>query len=198
MNHPHSDSNALFDMPAAIFEKERYVRIHNLVPRQVCEKIAEHAKRLQNGSRDSQCPLSMSFYGDSVMETLMQELLPRMEQITGKRLYPTYAYFRIYKNGDELKHHTDRPACEISVTLTLDIGTGKIWPIYIENPHTKNVTEAMLDVGDALVYHGCECDHWREKYVEGDGQVQVFMHYVQQDGKNAEWKFDKRSALNIK
>jgi hypothetical protein len=34
-------------------------------------------------------------------------------------MLPTYSYARIYANGDELKKHRDRPACEVSVTLHL-------------------------------------------------------------------------------
>jgi hypothetical protein len=45
-----------------------------------------------------------------------------------------------------------------------------------------------------LLYRGIECPHWREAF-EGDRQVQVFLHYVDQKGPLADWKFDKRPVL---
>jgi hypothetical protein len=50
---------------------------------------------------------------------LLEDLLPHFEKACGKRLYPTYSYARLYKPGEELKKHKDRPACEISATITL-------------------------------------------------------------------------------
>ena len=53
------------------------------------------------------------------MEALLETLLPRVEAESGMRLLPTYSYLRVYKRGDVLRRHTDRPACEMSVTLNL-------------------------------------------------------------------------------
>jgi hypothetical protein len=39
-----------------------------------------------------------------------------------------------------------------------------------------------------------ECAHWRAAY-EGSHLAQVFLHYVDQHGPHAEWKFDKRPSL---
>ena len=53
------------------------------------------------------------------METLLQYGLQGMRDITGLNLKPTYSYWRLYKTGDELKRHKDRPSCEVSTTLCL-------------------------------------------------------------------------------
>ncbi len=58
-------------------------------------------------------------YGDPVMETLMDLSTPVIESNVGKKLFPTYSYFRIYDKGDDLKTHTDREACEFTVALCL-------------------------------------------------------------------------------
>ncbi len=47
-----------------------------------------------------------------------------------------------------------------------------------------------------LIYHGCELKHWREAF-EGDYQVQLFMHYVDQNGPASKEKFDTRPALGL-
>jgi len=54
-----------------------------------------------------------------------------------------------------------------------------------------------MDIGDAVMYRGCDIYHWRESYKEGKWQAQVFLHYVDQDGPHAEWKYDKRESLGL-
>ena len=67
----------------------------------------------RNLKNDDQVPGAASAYGDPVMEKLLEGFVPDMERVTGRPLHPTYAYFRLYHQGDELKAHTDRAACEV-------------------------------------------------------------------------------------
>ena len=137
---------------------------------------------------DQQVPNTYSHYADPVMETLLMKVLPKMQQETGLNLTPTYSYARIYKKGDILKRHKDRPSCEISTTIHLG---GTPWPIFIDD------TKVLLEVGDMLVYSGCELEHWREP-LEGDVCGQVFLHYNHVNGPFAEKnRFDKRPMLGI-
>ena len=68
---------------------------------------------------DEQVLNTYSIYGDTAMENLLIKLKPKMEEATGEKLIEMYSYSRLYKNGDILKKHTDRFACEISTTLNL-------------------------------------------------------------------------------
>ena len=158
---------------------------------------------------DNQVPNTYSHYGDHVMETLLVKVLPIMAQETGLELIPTYSYARLYKKGDILKRHKDRPSCEISTTIHLG---GNPWPIFIDGTGADNVineeqnlikpnaptgTKVLLDVGDMLVYSGCELEHWREP-LEGDVCGQVFLHYNHVNGPFAEKnRFDRRPMLGI-
>ena len=158
---------------------------------------------------DQQVPNTYSHYSDFVMETLLMKVLPKMQQETGLELVPTYSYARIYKKGDILKRHKDRPSCEISTTVHLG---GDKWSIFIDGTGSDNVideyknihkpnapkgTEVLLDVGDMLVYSGCELEHWREPF-EGDNCAQVFLHYNHLNGKFAKSNmFDKRPMLGV-
>jgi len=138
--------------------------------------------------KDEQIPNTYSNYADPVMETLLMKVLPKMQQETGLELVPTYSYARIYKRGDILHKHKDRPSCEISTTIHLG---GDPWSIFVEG------TEVMLDVGDMLVYSGCELEHWREP-LEGNTCAQVFLHYNHVNGPFAkENRFDKRPMLGL-
>ena len=149
--------------------------------------IHSHSSILGKWS-DEQIPNTYSCYGDFVMDTLLVKVLPKMQQETGLNLIPTYSYARAYKKGDELKKHKDRPSCEISTTINLG---GDPWPIFIEG------TKVLLEVGDMLVYSGCELEHWREPF-EGNICGQVFLHYNHIDGQFAEKnKFDGRPMLGL-
>ena len=137
---------------------------------------------------DQQVPNTYSHYADPVMETLLMKVLPTMQKETGLELVPTYSYARIYKHGDILHKHKDRPSCEISTTIHLG---GDKWSIFIEG------TEVMLDIGDMLVYSGCELEHWREPF-EGNTCAQVFLHYNHLNGPfSKQNRFDKRPMLGV-
>ena len=158
---------------------------------------------------DKQIPNTFSCYADPVMETLLMKVLPVMKQHTNLDLIPTYSYARIYKKGDKLRRHSDRPSCEISTTLNLG---GDPWPIFIDGTGTKAVinefreihkpnapegTKILLEVGDMLVYSGCELEHWREP-LEGNVCGQVFLHYNHVNGPFAEKnRFDRRPMLGV-
>ena len=159
--------------------------------------------------KDKQIPNTYSIYGDMFMETLMMKVLPVMQQHTEMNLMPCYTYTRIYKKGDKLRRHSDRPSCEISTTLHLG---GDPWPIFLDPTGTKSVVNEEkeihkpnapkgisidLEVGEMLVYSGYELEHWREPF-EGETCAQVFLHYNNIDGPfGTENKFDKRPLLGI-
>jgi len=160
---------------------------------------------------DKQIPNTYSHYSDPVMETLLMKVLPRMQDETGLNLIPTYSYARLYKQGDILHRHKDRPSCEISTTIHLG---GDKWPIFIDPTGANNIisghetttvvkpnapkgNEVILDIGDMLVYSGCDLEHWREPF-QGNTCGQVFLHYNHKNGPFAEKnKFDKRPMLGI-
>jgi hypothetical protein len=192
-------SNFIFNYFLLKRDAVAYMYNHNII----------HDNGLMGTWTDKQIPNTYSHYADPVMETLLVKMLPIMKQHTGLDLVPTYSYARLYKNGDELKRHKDRPSCEISTTLNLG---GDIWPIFIDgtgadtvideykNIHKPNApagTEVTLDVGDMLVYSGCDLEHWRKPF---EGQVcgQVFLHYNHLNGPFADTnKFDKRPMLGL-
>ena len=124
---------------------------------------------------DKQIPNTYSHYADIVMETLLEKIKPVMEKNTGLKVLPTYTYARIYKKGDILKRHKDRPSCEISTTINLG---GDSWPIYLEpsGEKGKEGVKVNLNPGDMLIYRVCELEHWLEAF-EGDNCGQVFLHY---------------------
>jgi hypothetical protein len=129
------------------------------------------------------------FYGDPLMESLMINKLKLMQKETGLELLCTYAFWRMYTVNADLKKHKDRPSCEISVTVMI-ASDGTKWPIYMDG------TEINMEPGDAVIYLGCEIEHWREEF-KGNYHIQTFLHYVDKNGPNKEWLLDKRLLYGV-
>ena len=198
---------------ALSFELANFIFNYFLLKRDAVDFMYKHNITYDNGMfgtwTDQQVPNTYSHYSDMVMETLMMKVLPKMQQETGLQLIPTYSYARLYKKGDILKRHKDRPSCEISTTINLG---GDPWPIFIDGTGSNNVvdeyknihkptapkgTKVLLEVGDMLVYSGCELEHWREPF-EGNICGQVFLHYNHVNGPFADKnKFDGRPKLGL-
>lgn len=197
------------------FETDKYVYLPKFLDKENCNQLVQELRNLiAEGAttKDSQCYLSEAVYGAPIFDSLLEQLLPNFEFASGKKLYPTYSYARLYAPGEELKPHTDRESCEISVTITLGFD-GKSWPIYMgdysnqgrqiktnsnEKKYITNEFKIDMDVGDAVMYRGMDKVHWRKPYKEGNWQAQVFLHYVDSNGPHASWKYDKRQNLSHK
>ena len=149
--------------------------------------VTHTGNKLVGNFNDAQVPNSYAKYADRVMETLLVDTIKVMQKKTGLRLVPTYSYCRLYRTGNILKRHKDRPSCEISTTLNLG---GDPWPILIDPTGSDNVIDEYknihkpgapkgvkvdLNPGDMLIYSGCELEHWREPF-RGKLCGQVFLH----------------------
>jgi PKHD-type hydroxylase len=187
--------------PAEYFKKNKYIYLSNVVPRNTCEDLTNYMFSLYDQgklTKDEQCPMSDSVYGDPILDNLLKSLAEPLSAQLGVKLLPTYTYARIYRPGETLVRHIDREACEISGTMTLgfDPGSG-IWPIFFTGQQDDIVGNSVeINVGDLVMYHGNELWHWRPAY-KGKWQVQVFFHYVDANGPHASWANDKREALGI-
>tara|TARA_B100000029_G_scaffold231319_1_gene228769 strand:+ start:4046 stop:4702 length:657 start_codon:yes stop_codon:yes gene_type:complete len=210
------------------FKKNKYQVIRGAISKEVAEigyrylQISAEADEwlLQTGNsheknplignfKDPQVPNSYAKYADRFMETLLVKTIDVMQKKTGLRLVPTYSYTRLYRTGNILRRHKDRPSCEISTTLNLG---GDEWPIFIDPTGSDNVIDEyknihkpnapkgvkiVLKPGDMIIYSGCDLEHWREPF-EGKLCGQVFLHYNHADGQFAKTNlYDKRPILGI-
>ena len=181
---------------AGLFDRDRLLVLRRLLPEPELSLLYRYAGKVAllgvMHQGDSQVPTAPCSYGDPIMEGLLSKLLRTVEKATGLQVFPTYSYFRLYKEGDALGRHSDRPSCEISLTVCLGYEGSGPWPIWIEG--SRGVVSVSLEPGDGLLYRGIECPHWRSPF-EGSRLAQVFLHYVDQRGPYSNWKFDKRSSL---
>lgn len=200
------------------FLKNRYAIVNKLLDSSWCDfatRYAFHRKQFfdQTEGESGQVPHTTAVYGDTFMETLMETLKDKAEEVTGLELCPSYTYYRIYRPGDSLARHSDREPCEISMTVCLGQSYGvdssiESWPIYVD-PESHNSPNDFksaqrtglcveLGVGDALFYRGCELEHWREPLIASDGSylVQLFVHYLDKNGPYyPEFAYDRRPGI---
>ena len=131
-------------------------------------------------ANDTHVVTSFVKYGLPQFDALLDYLQPLVESVTGKELWPTYSYARIYYPNSELAYHTDRYSCEYSMTLTLQSDSVH-WPIWLLDRQGTN-KEVILPVGTGCIYAGIELPHWRSRFA-GTQHIQVFLHYVDKNGK---------------
>lgn len=179
------------------FREKWYVVQRAVVDAATLSFLYGHALALADRGRiplgDPQVTNAPVAYSDPHMDALLEKMCDKMEEATGLQLWPTYSYLRVYKHGNVLRAHRDRPASEISMTLNLGISADEPWPICIAGPY--GIASVALNPGDGLIYRGCDCNHWREPFT-GNQMAQVTLHYVDRNGPNAEWKYDKRRDLS--
>lgn len=180
------------------FAERAFVRVERFISpalaRTQCARAFDMLQRGEMRRGDAMVPGTPARYGAPEMDALLKRLRPKVEAATSLRLYPSYSYLRIYNRGDQLAAHVDRPACEVSVSLMLGQEAARPWPLWVEA--RGNRYAASLRPGDALIYRGMECRHWRHTF-RGSWQCQLFLHFVDRDGPHASWKFDRRPRLGL-
>lgn len=141
-----------------------------------------------HGESDSQsnCP---SVYNHLPFVRMLVHKTPHASVYAGESLLPTYTYARHYNTqGSILEKHTDRDACEIS--LTVNLRKTEPWLFHLTSRQNEDFS-IDLDSGDAVMYAGCDVPHWRDAY-SGFDHVQVFLHYVLSHGDRSWAVFDQQ------
>lgn len=179
------------------FKEKGYTLVKKAVSKELVDFITQYAlfDEMQDFNPDKdQVVGAHSKYGDPAMESLLLKLQKTIEKNTGLKVEPTYSFYRVYRPGDELLPHIDRPACEISITVCLNYDykdSEYEWPIFVDG------TPIVLAPGDLVCYRGVDLEHWREKFTapEGSWHVQAFLHYVDVNGPYLDYKYDERISI---
>jgi hypothetical protein len=196
------------------YHRDGYALLQGLVPVEISQAFLQ---AISAGIGDSPIPLSgidqhpnllrrpaFEIYGHRFPPMLffLWGLTPIVSQVIGRELLPTYDYFRIYREGDVCRVHSDRYSCEHSLSLTLDYSDGAIWPLEVgkdKRKPTSQVDEAWGDephaalemqVGDAVLYQGVDHRHARVTPNPNGWSAHLFLHWVERDGPYAEHAFD--------
>jgi hypothetical protein len=138
------------------------------------------------------------------MATFLWGLTPRISQVAGRGLVPSYAYFRIYQQGDVCRVHSDRPACEHSLSLTVELGDNIPWALSFEKRALEQplaqidpdfgaepFSSLAMEAGDGVMYRGVNHRHGRLDPNPNRWSAHMFMHWVDPEGPYADHAFDR-------
>lgn len=194
------------------FKKNKYVVIRNFLQPEMTNlfyaycKIKVHAIDFKKNSSDKEKYAydwdggwgdhqsgDFNSYGDMLMDTLLLQSTDKIKKYTDIDVFPQYSYFRLYEKGSVLAKHKDRDSCEISSSICLGQNSSNLdydynWPFFI------NDEPINLNVGDMVIYRGCELEHHRNELL-GLNQAQVFLHYHDKNGPYYNGFYDNRTNL---
>ena len=147
----------------------------------LCQSFTTYAlrERLDNFKPyGKELPDTHGVYKDPFAEACLFSFRDRVQKYFKEEIHPSYSFYIVYENGQQLTKHVDTDACEISVSIHTghlygDSYQGTVWPLYIDTD------PVFLEVGDALLYDQKEkkYTHWREPF-DGIYQIQLLLHYV--------------------
>ncbi len=195
-----------------------YAHLQGLVPRPVAHELLS---QLKTSLDDSKVPLrgflreavmlkrpALEIYGyqHKPMTAFLWGLTPVMAELTKREVIPTYAYFRVYREGDVCWVHSDRFACEHSLSLTLAYSDGKPWSFEIgrdrltqvrpvETTFHEDAHNAIdMQVGDAILYQGVHYRHGRVTPNPNRWSAHMFLHWVDAYGPYRNEAFDGKAT----
>ncbi len=145
-------------------------------------------------------------YNEPFATFIHKMLTPVMSEIVGEPVKPSYCYAASYKDCAVLNPHTDREACEFSISFQVDYEPEppddlSPWALYVdplqwegelttggvrlnwdEYPDEKTAGAGIhLASGDGLIYKGRELVHYRYGLPAGHRSTSLFFHYVAED-----------------
>jgi len=172
--------------------QNNYVLVPSFISKEqanfLAEEFQKHCKKFNTKNVLDPSPHINSVLNWLPFIKLLVQKIPEVSKIVGEDVLPSYTYSRWQTKGHNLPRHRDRPACEIS--LSINLKKDKDWSFWIQKPSNEEV-EINLNPGDAILYLGCQADHWRHEFC-GNEHVQVFLHYVRANGPKAWAFFDKQ------
>jgi len=143
-----------------------------------------------NGYWDPDRGRVLTCYAPPSCTFVMKRIQPILENLVGEELIPSYWFSTTYHNRGWMNCHTDRPSCEISVTM--NICGDADWPIKLKDLE-GNKQSVVTPIGDGLAYLGIEVEHWRSplRTHDNDRFMQLFLHFVRKKGQYADYAYDR-------
>jgi len=160
------------------FREQKYLRVRSFLPGPVLELLKVYSRILHaSGRLSKENPYCLARGGDPGFDAVLGWMAPGVSGLVGFEVAPTYSYLRVYGRDAVLPRHIDREACEISVTVSIEIPEGAPPSILHLKPPGAAETAIEMEEGDGCVYAGIEVEHWRET-IPADGYIQLFLHFI--------------------
>jgi len=196
------------------YHADGFAVVRGLIPRDVARAYMTRLKQATGGqalpvNRPQQYPAVLARPAFDVsskmfppMDFFLWGLTPVIGQLVGHEVLPTYNYFRIYREGDICRIHSDRPASEHGVSLTLEYSDEKIWDFQIGRDRTETLyplsndfgaeefASIGMEVGDAVLYQANHYPHGRVQPNPNRWSAHLFLFFVDQQGPHRGHAFD--------
>ncbi len=205
----------MIDKERRAYRQQGYVGLPGLFPREVMEafyaRVAADLKLAQDSGRFavrgpllSKPAIEVTGHVYPALLNFLWALTPRVAQVAGCDLLPTYCYLRIYQQGDICRVHSDRPACEHSMSLTVALSDRRPWALSVGTERLDAPAFAIgddfgegkfgsvaMNVGDAVMYQGVHHRHGRLDPNPNSWSVHLFLHWVDPVGPYRDEAFDR-------
>jgi hypothetical protein len=190
------------------YEKYGFVFVEDAIPENLAVQCTLYSlvKSRQEFSPDLLTdPKVHGVYADTLMESLLHFYGSWVSNVVGKKLWPSYSFYRVFVPG--IKEERIRADVSNEYRASLCLGTSakskegdSSWDIYLDVPDEdgKEGRPLRLSPGNMVIYSPLRVDHWREALEgeKGSKYVQVDLNYVDADGPYFPiCKFDGRQRL---
>lgn len=129
---------------------------------------------------DDQSPGRYVSYDESTTRYVHQQLTRTVSDLVRRVVVPSYSYLALYQGGAALDPHTDRDACEYTISLCIDATpdpqTHGAWPLHLMTEDGQ--VSVVQGIGDALLFRGRYLTHWRDPLPMGYTSSSILFHYV--------------------
>ena len=170
-----------------------YQKINNILPIDFCRETAkaftEEIIEQTPIKYDVKRGWCWQYYKPAPMQIMLEQVKSKIEIAVGEKLLPTYSYITAYTNNSYMAIHTDREACEVSVSINL--ASTFNWGLYIADLQ-GSTAKIITEVGDGVIYLGPQVEHWRNLLISDKPEfyIQTFLHYVKANGEYAKCEND--------
>jgi hypothetical protein len=153
------------------------------------DALRDPANIAQLGQKEAAYPSAVCYYRPPFLTDIFRAVGDHIRRFLDFDIVETYYYARLYGRGDQLKIHTDRGSCFVSVSLCFGYDysdmfpAGSAWPIGVLEDHASAApreTLFQMQPGDGMLYPGCSVPHWRDVFL-GPRCGQAFFHWVPAD-----------------
>jgi hypothetical protein len=196
------------------YHNDGFAHVRGLIPRDVARAFMT---RFKEATADRPIPLNrpqmyapvlsrpaFDVSGDifQPMDFFLWALTPTISHLVGREVLPSYEYFRIYRGGDRCRVHSDRPASQHGLSLTLDYSEGKVWELQLGKQRTETLypladdfgaddyASVPMEVGDAVLYQASHYPHGRIRPNPNAWSAHLFLFFVDRDGPFRDYAFD--------
>jgi hypothetical protein len=159
-----------------------YSTVPGLLPRGLVRATAAYYAALAREgflALDSAYSLRYVAHRDPFAEWLHEQVAQTLAPALGTCRRPSYSFVSAYQGAAKLPLHTDRPPCEVTVSVCIDATPGALgWPLLLQSVREDALVDLRLGVGHAVIFKGREIAHSRPPLPAGERFVSLLFHFV--------------------